>query len=89
MSIVALGDIHFRDDHPYFMEVCENFLEWYSSWERNNSDNSLILTGDLVVSIYVVATMTNESIIILTSLLMNSLEIRRMYISIKELQKQI
>ena len=50
MSIVALGDIHFRDDHPYFMEVCENFLEWYSSWERNNSNNSLILTGDLVES---------------------------------------
>lgn len=50
MSIVALGDIHFRDDHPYFMEVCENFLEWFSSWDRNSEDNSLILTGDLVES---------------------------------------
>ena len=50
MSIVALGDIHFRDDHPYFMEVCENFLEWFSSWERNSINNSLVLTGDLVES---------------------------------------
>ena len=32
------------------MEVCENFLEWFSSWERNSVNNSLILTGDLVES---------------------------------------
>lgn len=46
--IAALGDIHFRDDKPYFKAVSEEVLKWYSSWELNNEDNYLILLGDLV-----------------------------------------
>lgn len=50
MSLCVLGDIHFRDDHPYFCKASEEFLKWFSNWERNSSNNSLILTGDLVES---------------------------------------
>ncbi len=46
--IVVLGDIHFRDDRPYWDDVCERFLSWFDSYDRNNPDNTLILAGDLV-----------------------------------------
>lgn len=46
--IVCLGDIHLRDDKPYYVKTCEAFLDWFEHWELNNPHNSLILTGDLV-----------------------------------------
>lgn len=46
--IIVLGDIHFRDDKDYFKAVSEKFLEWFNNWKNNNSNNTLILAGDLV-----------------------------------------
>ena len=48
MAICILGDIHFRDDKPYFVETCEKFLDWFNNDSFNNKDNDLILLGDLV-----------------------------------------
>ena len=48
MAICILGDIHFRDDKPYFVETCEKFLDWYNNDSFNSKDNDLILLGDLV-----------------------------------------
>lgn len=46
--VVTLGDIHFRDDKKYWINICENFLEWFKNWDKNNEDNILLLAGDLV-----------------------------------------
>lgn len=46
--IAILGDLHLRDDQPYWRAVCEAFLDWYREWPINSKGNDLILTGDLV-----------------------------------------
>lgn len=46
--VVVLGDIHFRDDKEYWILVCEEFLKWFKNWDKNNSNNVLVLVGDLV-----------------------------------------
>lgn len=46
--LVNLGDVHFRDDHPWNIKVCQDFLEWYKTWPLNNENNDLLLAGDLV-----------------------------------------
>lgn len=46
--IIVLGDLHFRADHPWFMEAAERFLSWFEDWEENNPNNQLVLLGDLV-----------------------------------------
>lgn len=46
--IAILGDLHLRDDKPYWRATCEAFLEWYRNWPTNCKGNDLILTGDLV-----------------------------------------
>ena len=46
--LIALGDIHFRADYPWFIEAAEHFLKWFDDWNLNNSSNELILLGDLV-----------------------------------------
>ena len=48
--ICILGDIHFNSSKSFYRDICESFLEWYESWEYNNSNNTLILAGDLVES---------------------------------------
>ena len=46
--ICCLGDIHFRVDKDYFIKICNDFIEWFSNWKYNNSQNTLVLAGDLV-----------------------------------------
>lgn len=46
--LVILGDIHFRDDKPWCIEVCKAFLNWFENWDLNNENNTLLLAGDLV-----------------------------------------
>lgn len=46
--MAILGDIHFNSAKPYFTRVAEEFLRWFSEWEYNTPDNTLILVGDLV-----------------------------------------
>lgn len=46
--IAILGDIHFRDDQKYWIEIGIKFLDWFKNWKFNNKDNDLILAGDLV-----------------------------------------
>lgn len=46
--IVILGDLHFRSDKDYFIEIGENIIKWFSSWKCNSPENELILAGDLV-----------------------------------------
>lgn len=46
--IVVLGDIHFRDDKPYWVETCNKFLDWFKNYDKNNRNNTLLLAGDLV-----------------------------------------
>lgn len=46
--IVSLGDLHFRADYPWFRNSAESFLEWFETWTLNNSNNTLILLGDIV-----------------------------------------
>lgn len=46
--IVALGDIHFRSDKPYFEKVYGEFLKWFRDWGLNDEGNILILCGDIV-----------------------------------------
>lgn len=48
MAICILGDLHLRDDKDYFVETCEQFLEWFRLQPYNNKENTLILLGDLV-----------------------------------------
>lgn len=48
MENIVLGDIHFRDDKPYWKVICEKFLDWFKNYEKNNSENNLFLAGDLV-----------------------------------------
>ena len=45
--IACLGDIHFRADKPYFIKICNDFIDWFTTWDYNNSSNTLILAGDL------------------------------------------
>lgn len=46
--IAILGDIHFSSSRPWFIDVSKAFLKWFKEWEVNNSNNTLILVGDLV-----------------------------------------
>lgn len=46
--IAILGDIHFSASKPYFIKVSEDFIKWFDGWDYNNSENELILAGDLV-----------------------------------------
>lgn len=46
--IAILGDIHFSSSKPWFIDTCNKFLEWFNNWDKNNSNNTLILAGDLV-----------------------------------------
>ena len=46
--IAILGDLHLRSDKDYFIKTCRAFLDWFTTWKYNTSENSLILAGDLV-----------------------------------------
>lgn len=46
--ICILGDLHFRSDKYYFIDVCEKVLQWFQCWKYNDEKNELILAGDLV-----------------------------------------
>lgn len=46
--IAILGDLHFRSDKEYFIEIGENIIKWFSNWKYNSPENELILAGDLV-----------------------------------------
>jgi predicted phosphodiesterase len=48
--IAILGDIHFNSSKDYWIEVSLQFLKWFENWQYNNSNNELILAGDLVHS---------------------------------------
>lgn len=50
MAICILGDLHFRSDRDFFIRTCEEFLKWFKDWSFNNSNNELVLAGDLVES---------------------------------------
>jgi len=46
--IVALGDIHFSSSKDYFVKISNDVIDWFAGWKHNNSNNELILVGDLV-----------------------------------------
>lgn len=50
MAICILGDLHFRSDRDFFIQVCEEFLKWFKAWDKNAPSNELVLAGDLVES---------------------------------------
>lgn len=46
MSIIILGDLHFRKEEP-FATASRNFINWFSEQKFNNNQNTLVQLGDL------------------------------------------
>jgi len=49
-KLVAIGDLHFQDNHVWDHGVCENVISYLTSASYNNSENTLVLLGDLTES---------------------------------------
>lgn len=46
MGIVFVGDLHFRDQEPYY-EAGLRFIDWFESQDFNNEENVLVQLGDV------------------------------------------
>lgn len=51
-NLVVVGDLHAREKEPYYSQW-RDFMSWLFESEHNNSNNQLLLLGDLVESISV------------------------------------
>jgi hypothetical protein len=52
VNLIVVGDLHAREKEPYFSQW-KDFITWLFESEHNNSNNHLLLLGDLVESISV------------------------------------
>jgi DNA repair exonuclease SbcCD nuclease subunit len=51
-NLIVVGDLHAREKEPYFSQW-KDFMDWLFLSEHNQSNNTLLLLGDLVESISV------------------------------------